>query len=250
MNNSRLGVIATEGAGPPVVLLHGFGGSAKSWEAAQPRLGRAALAFDLPGHAGSLNYSGFGSASFAAKAVIGELNLRGIDAFHLAGHSMGGAAAALIACRAPQRVLSLSLLAPGGFGPEINAALLRSFGEAATPDELRSCLEFMSAPGASIADKMARQRQIPGQSGALAHVISKILKGNAQGVLDHAQLAALSMPVSVLWGGLDRVMPAEQIWNAPRHFHRETLPDLGHMLIDEAPEHVLKTILQSAARAA
>jgi pimeloyl-ACP methyl ester carboxylesterase len=250
----RLGVIETEGAGPPVVLLHGFGGCAAGWEAVQRGLGRAALAFDLPGHAGSLAHPGFGSASFAAKAVISEMDQRGIEAFHLAGHSMGGAVAALIACRMPRRALSMTLLAPGGFGSEINAALLRSFGNASTPEELRACLEIMFAPTAHVPDPLiamlAEQRAVQGQAEALAHVASKILNGDAQGVLDHGQLAALSMPVSLLWGGQDRMMAADQILQAPGHFHKQVLPDAGHMLADEAQEEVSKAIIFTSARAA
>ena len=250
----RLGVIETEGAGPPIVLLHGFGGSAESWKGVQAGLGRAALAFDLPGHAASLGYPGFGSASFAAKAVISETDHRGIESFHLAGHSMGGAVAALIACRAPQRVLSLTLLAPGGFGTEINAELLRAFGRASAEEELRVCLEVMFAPGADIPSglvaEMASQRRPPGQTDALTHIASKVLAGEAQGVLDTVQLAALSMPVSILWGGRDRVVPVGQMENAPSHFQRQLLPECGHMLVDEAPEEVVRAIRQTAARAA
>jgi pyruvate dehydrogenase E2 component (dihydrolipoamide acetyltransferase) len=167
---------------------------------------------------------------------------------------MGGAVAALIACRGPARALSMTLLAPGGFGPEINAGLLRAFGKAAAPQELRACLEIMFAPGADIPGSLiaalAAQRAVQGQSEALTHVGSKILNGETQGVLDHGQLAALSMPVSILWGGRDRVMPATHLRNAPGHFHQQLLPGPGHMLTDEAPADVIKAILATVSRAA
>ena len=250
----RLAFEETAGAGPPIVLLHGFGGCAAAWRGVLPRFGRAAIAFDLPGHAGSLNYPGFGSASFAAKAVIAEMDQRGVETFHLAGHSMGGAAAALIACRAPYRVLSLTLLAPGGFGAEINAELLRAFGKASTKAELAASLELMFAPGApvpaSLVNMLAIQRGVIGQTEALAHVVSKILSGDAQGVLDKAQLASLSMPASVLWGAEDRMVPSEQMRAAPDHFKCVLLPRFGHMLPEEAPEEVLAAILSDITRAA
>lgn len=250
----RLGVIETEGAGPPVALLHGFGGSAASWGGVQVGIGRTALAFDLPGHAGSLDYPGFGSASFAAKAVISEMDTRGIEAFHLAGHSMGGAVAALIACREPKRVLSMTLLAPGGFGAEINAPLLRRFGAAVTADEISACLEIMFAPGAVMPETLiAAQltlRAVRGQTDALAHIASKILNGDRQGVLDGGQLAALAMPVSVVWGGRDRVVPPDQLRNAPEHFHQLLLAERGHMLLDEVPERAAAEINETMKRAA
>jgi pimeloyl-ACP methyl ester carboxylesterase len=251
---ARLSAVETNGAGPPVVLLHGFGGSAAVWHEVQPKLMRRAIALDLPGHAGSLHYSGFGSASFAARAVLAEMDQGGIGRFHLAGHSMGGAIAALIACRAPERVLSMTLFAPGGFGSEINGPLLRAYGEALSEEELLSCLQEMFAPDAMIPQDLlkaqAAERAIDGQTGALAHVASKILSGDGQGVLDKSQLAALAMPVSLLWGEHDNMIPHQQLWNAPSHFDRQLLAKRGHMLIDEAPDDVVAAILANIARAA
>lgn len=254
--NARLGAVETAGGGDPVVLLHGFGGSAAAWQTVQAAISpeHATLALDLPGHARSLNYQGFGSAGFAAKAVINEMDRRGISRFHLAGHSMGGAVAALAAIRHPQCVLSLTLLAPGGFGPEINAALLRSFAAAQTPAEIKSCLEIMSAPGAAIPDELiatqAVQRQLPGQTEALRHIASTILAGDGQGVIGLASLDTLAMPVSVLWGEEDRMMPVAQLDNAPERFRRTALARIGHMLVDEAPETVARVILETIHSAA
>jgi pimeloyl-ACP methyl ester carboxylesterase len=250
----RLGVIETEGAGPPVVLLHGFGGSAKSWEPVQRRLGRATLAFDLPGHAGSLMYPGFGNASFAAKAVIGELGQRGIAGFHLAGHSMGGAVAALIAISQTGRVLSATLLSPGGMSSRINAPLLRAFAKAGSEGELESCLRQMSAPQAGISStllqSMAAQRSVPGQKEALAHIVGLILRGEEQGVIPRPALEALAMPVTLVWGAEDRVMPCEVLQSAPGNFHSVLLPDVGHMLPEEAPQQAAAAIAQTIARTA
>ncbi len=249
--NTRLGAIETAGGGDPVVLLHGFGGSAAAWQKVQEAISpeHASLALDLPGHAGSLDYEGFGNAAFAAKAVINEMDRREIAAFHLAGHSMGGAVAAIAAIRHPHRVLSLTLLAPGGFGPEINAALLRSYGEASTAAQLRTCLEVMFAPGAKVPPELialqSAQCRLPGQIEALAHIAATILAGDGQGVIDRASLDALAMPVAVLWGKEDRMIPVEQLDNAPGKFHRTALAGIGHMLVDEAPETVARFILET-----
>ncbi len=254
--HTRLSAVETAGGADSVVLLHGFGGSAAAWQKVQEAISPeyATLALDLPGHAGSLDYEGFGNAAFAAKAVINEMDRREIAAFHLAGHSMGGAVAALAAIRHPHRVLSLTLLAPGGLGPEINAALLRSFAAAQTPAELQSCLEVMFAPATAVPEELiaaqAAQRQLPGQIDALKHIASTILAGDGQGVIDRARLDALAMPVSVLWGKEDRMMPLEQLENAPEKFHRTALAAVGHMLVDEAPETVARFIVQTIRRAA
>ncbi|MGC3085787.1 alpha/beta fold hydrolase, partial [Enterococcus faecium] len=62
---------------------------------------------------------------------------------HLVGHSMGGATAALVAVFAAEKVASLTLQAPGGFGPDINGRLLRHYAAARTHDALQLALEGM-----------------------------------------------------------------------------------------------------------
>jgi pimeloyl-ACP methyl ester carboxylesterase len=250
----RLGVIETEGAGPPVVLLHGFGSFAAAWGKVQDRLGKAALAFDLPGHAASLGYPGFGSASFAAKAVVLELDRRGVSEFHLAGHSMGGAVAALIAVGHPIRAMSMTLLSPGGLSSQINAPLLRAFAKAGSEAELETCLRQMCAPHAAISPELlqfiAAQRCAAGQKEALAHIVGVILRGEGQGVIPRDALEALTMPVTVVWGAEDAVMPCDVLQSIPGHFHTELLPGAGHMLLDEAPGQVGAVITDTIARAA
>jgi pimeloyl-ACP methyl ester carboxylesterase len=249
----RLGVIETEGAGPPVVLLHGFGACAAGWEPVQQRLGRAALAFDLPGHAGSLDYPGFGTAPFAAKAVVSELDARGVGAFHLAGHSMGGAVSALIAIGQPRQVLSMTLLSPGGMSSWINAPLLRAFAKAGSREELEFCLTQMFAPGAVIPSRLLQStmamRGVAGQKEALAHIVERILRGEGQGAIPNAALEALAMPVTVVWGEEDAVMPCDVLQNLPGRFRPVLLPGAGHMLLDEAPEQVAAAITETIARA-
>lgn len=249
----RLGVIETEGAEPPIVLLHGFGGSAEGWHEVQRRLDRTALAFDLPGHAGSLSFPGFGTASFAAKAVVNEMDQRGIKAFHLAGHSMGGAVAALIAIGQPHRVLSATLLSPGGMSSRINAPLLRAFAKAGNRQEVEICLRQMSGPKSAIlskpVDAMMARRRVTGQLEALTHIVGLILRGEEQGVIPRAALEALAVPVTLVWGEEDAVMPCDVLKNVPGGFHFVLLPDVGHMLLDEAPQQAAAAIAATIARA-
>ena len=125
--------VAERGAGPKtVVLLHGFGGCHDIWREVTATLapGIRTLAYDLPGHGLSLDFPGSGPAKTAARAVLADLAARGIARVHVAGHSMGGAVATLMALAEPETIASLTLLAPGGFGPEINGPLLRRYAAA------------------------------------------------------------------------------------------------------------------------
>src|SRR5688572_13221988 len=96
----RVGLFAVESltGGTPVVLLHGFGQNHTVWQPVLERLAglRSTIAYDLPGHGRSLREP-HGSAAVAARAVLADLSERGAARAHLVGHSLGGAAATLVA---------------------------------------------------------------------------------------------------------------------------------------------------------
>lgn len=241
-----------QGKGPAtVVLLHGFGGHHDVWHDIQPALasGARVLAYDLPGHGRSLAYPGAGPAHVAAKAVLADLAARGLSRAHFAGHSMGGAIAVLSALRAPQAVASLTLFAPGGFGPEINFDLLRRYAAAANADELRACMTEMSAPGFQMPTKyvagLMAVRSVPGQRDKLIEIGALITKGERQGEIPRDSLATLAMPTRVSWGTQDTVLPYAQTKDLPANVALETLPGKGHMLLEEATETVIRAIRRS-----
>ncbi|GHD11934.1 alpha/beta fold hydrolase [Tianweitania populi] len=238
-----------KGTGPKtIVLLHGFGGFHGVWSEIQPGLvqGAGVLAYDLPGHHRSLSYPNAGPAGVAVKAILADLQARGITRAHFVGHSMGGAIASLIGLRAPEVAESLTLLAPGGFGPEINADLLRRYGAATNADELRSCLNEMSAPGFAMPTKcvvgLAASRGARGQREKLVEIAAAITKGERQGEIPRDMLATLTMPVTVVWGTEDTVLPFSQTQDLPLNFKLEVLAGRGHMLMEEARETVLRII--------
>ena len=74
-------------------------------------------ALDLPGHGASSKDVGDGSLTTLADTVVGFLDALGISRAHLVGHSLGGAVVAAVAKAAPDRVASLTLLAPAGLRP-------------------------------------------------------------------------------------------------------------------------------------
>jgi pimeloyl-ACP methyl ester carboxylesterase len=237
-------------SGTPLVLLHGFGGHAASWSAVVQRLPEdiRTLAFDLPGHAGSLDYPGFGSPRTAALAVLSELNVRGIKRAHVAGHSMGGAAAFLMAMEQPDLIASLTLVAPGGFGPEMDGKALRSLVEARTTDELSDAYAAMMAPPTRPDTQMITQlfgvHDRPGQREALRQILARISRGQGQGELPLGALAKERFPVTLMWGTQDTIVPYSQSANAPDWFKQIPASEKGHMLLDEAPDAVAGSIMK------
>ncbi|MCM2403544.1 alpha/beta fold hydrolase [Rhizobium sp. S153] len=243
----------------PLVLLHGFGGGAFVWREVTDRLpaNLPVIAYDLPGHAGSLHAEGLGGAGRMAKAIVSDLDRRGIPAFHLAGHSLGGAAAALIALRRPEAALSLTMVAPGGFGPEINHRVLKRFGLVETAEELRSALEIMVGYNFDIPETMIEAtleaRRGEGAREALSTVFAAIVSANcetgpAQGQLPLADIFALPMPKALLWGLEDCILPPHQSVVSGNGLAVRRLPGAGHMLVDECPDIVAEEILRTIRR--
>lgn len=231
-----------------VVLLHGFGGSHKVWTAVQGALSDRAtvIAYDLPGHGESLAWPGGGPVKVAVKAVLDDLSRRGLQRVHLVGHSMGGAVATIAASSEPDRVSSLTLLAPGGFGPEINHRLLARYAAARTEMEIRTALEGMIGFNSPLSQDMERGcfalRELPGQTEKLIEICGLICRDGKQGVIPREWLAGLTMPVATVWGKLDGVLPIHQADDLPPHFALHRVDGAGHMLIDEVPERVVEVI--------
>ena len=236
----------------PLVFLHGFGGSHAIWGSIPDELSRDApvLVYDLPGHGGSLDYPEAGSAKVAAQAILGDLAARGLQRAHLVGHSMGGAVAALMAIMDAPRVASLTLTAPGGFGSEINHRLLTRYAAARDEASLTPCLEamygWMSPVRADAMAQMLATRAVPGQVETLVRIAGGLVRDGRQGQLPRERLEALEMPVSVVWGELDNVLPARQARGLPWRFALHLLRDRGHMLPQEAPEEVMTIIRRTA----
>lgn len=246
-----------QGAGSKtIVMLHGFGGCHDVWSDVIASLAPFArtLAYDLPGHGRSLDFPGAGPAKVAAKAILADLAARQVKRAHIVGHSMGGAVATLMAMAEPAMVASLTLLAPGGFGPEINGPLLRRYAGARDVADIRACLAAMSGPAnppsQRIADILCDMRRRPGQLEKFVEIAAAMTRDDRQGVIPHDQLARLAMPVMVVWGADDAVLPVAQSESLPAHFHLHHLLDAGHMLAEEAPELVAGIIRRNMSRRA
>jgi pyruvate dehydrogenase E2 component (dihydrolipoamide acetyltransferase) len=225
--------VLSQGEGDEVlVLLHGFGGDAENWRFNLDSLAesRTVLALDLPGHGSSTKkVADLGSL---VTAVTDVLDARGIERAHLAGHSMGGLVAAELALTAPDRVASLALVAPAGFGEEINADYVEGFIAARTRKELKPVLQLLFADPAlvtrQLVDEVLRYKRLDGVEDALRTLQGSLFgEGHQERVLAD-QLEGLDVPVLVIWGERDQVIPAAQAQAAPSRARVEVLGGAGH----------------------
>ncbi|WP_295813291.1 alpha/beta fold hydrolase [uncultured Nitratireductor sp.] len=238
-----------------LVLLHGFAGSHRSWDAVRSALppGLRIVAYDLPGHARSLDLPGAGKARVGAQAVVDDLAGRGIERYHMAGHSFGGAVCVLAADLAPQSVASLALIAPGGFGPEMAGELMSARAQAQTDAEIAAAMQGMFGPHARVPpDTIAAAIALdcaPGQREKLIEISAMIVRDGQQGVFPRIMLEALAMPVHIAWGTQDAVLPFHQANGLPERFAVRPLQGCGHMLPEEAPAEVARFITGSLCHA-
>jgi len=106
-----------EGAGRPVVLLHGLSSYMGYWEHQIPELSNdhRVLALDLPGFGMSSRPDASYTPPWFASLVVDWMDDVGLESAVFVGHSMGGQVALTLALEHPDRVDALVLAAPAGF---------------------------------------------------------------------------------------------------------------------------------------
>jgi pyruvate dehydrogenase E2 component (dihydrolipoamide acetyltransferase) len=229
-----------EPGGDPVVLVHGFGGDKNSWLFVQQPLSeeRSVHALDLPGHGASSKDVGDGTLTSLAETVTGFLDALGIERAHLVGHSLGGAVVAAVAKAAPGRVASLTLLAPAGYTAEADAEYLRGFAAAASRRELKPLLGRLFADPAQVTrqlvDDLLRYKRLDGVDKALSALLGTLLDGDRQAIDTRALLEGVDVPVTVVWGSADRILPPPDGVGAR--------VQAGHMLHMEAANDVVRAL--------
>jgi 2-succinyl-6-hydroxy-2,4-cyclohexadiene-1-carboxylate synthase len=249
------------GAGPPLVLLHGFTGSAAGWaeHAAVFAQSHATVAVDLLGHGLSdapddpVRY-GIG---YATEDVLSVLDALGIQRAGLLGYSMGGRVAISLAVVAPERLSALILESAS---PGIRDAGARR--ERAVQDaELAAAIEQdgvepfvdrwerlpLFASQAALPDEARRDlrtRRLQNNPTGLANS----LRGLGQGVQPpaHEYLQQIRVPTLLIAGGLDPAyceMGQEMRALIPQA-KLEVVPGAGHAVHLEQPERFRALVLE------
>jgi pyruvate dehydrogenase E2 component (dihydrolipoamide acetyltransferase) len=225
------------GDGPPVVFIHGFGGDLYSWQFNQEALAesRVTYALDLPGHGGSTKDLGSGRADIGAlaAAVIDFMDAKEIAKAQLVGHSLGGAVALDLALDHPERVASATLVCPAALGPEINMAYIDGFMQARRRKQLQPVLEMLVANPAMVSREMIEEvlkyKRLDGVDAALSRIAGEAFAGGRQALQLTGRLGDLSVPVQVIWGRQDQILPVRHAEGLPAGVSVTLLDDAGHM---------------------
>ena len=234
-NDSSLYYVVSSEEGPPVVLIHGAGGSHLVWPGPLRRLpGAKVYALDLPGHAGSTGEVRERIEDYASD-LEAFLDALGIERVVLVGHSMGGAIAQTLALTAPYRVSGLVLL---GTGARLRVAPAFLEGIETQFERTVGLIDEWSwAPGTS-SELREKGQQMMLEAGP------QVLLGDFQAcdqfdVRD--QVGSIAAPTLVLTGTEDRMTPARfGRWLAEKISDARfaLVEGAGHMLMLERPREI------------
>jgi pyruvate dehydrogenase E2 component (dihydrolipoamide acetyltransferase) len=236
-------------AGDPVVLLHGFGGDLNNWLFNTDKLAerRRVVALDLPGHGESAKDVGVGDLDAFAEVLGGFLDAVGTGRAHLVGHSMGGAVALAYALAHPDRVASLILVAAAGLGEDINPDYIDGFVAAERRRELKGVLELLFADQSHVSrtlvDDVLRYKRLDGVDAALRTVAAAMYPSGRQARVLAGELERLTVPLLVVWGEQDRVLPAAHADAARARGRVEVLAGAGHSPHMEAANEVNRLVV-------
>lgn len=247
------------GSGDTLVLLHGFAAESNSWRPFAQALKRltgerlSLLAIDLPAHGKSPDTAA-GSLESMVAAVERTLLAEGIKQCHLVGHSFGGAIALATAASSTRvSVRSLALFAPAGLGPESNGAFLRGVTQASRRASLAPWLRQLFADPSKMDEGFvataAQQLERADVRERLAAVADRFFPDGTQCLDLRDRLAALTMPVRIVWGLQDRILPARHADGVPGRIAVHRFAGVGHLPQVEAQDDVARLVLANMAGA-
>ena len=243
----------SEGAGAPIVLLHGFGADLNGWK---PLLGhlktqRRILAIDLPGHGGSQNVPARDVRAIV-DSLAATIHAYGIFRAHLVGHSLGGALAVALSEKTSNlHVTSLTLLAPAGLGPEINHGFTEGYLRAVSEVSLTPWVQLLAVDPAMLGAAMVKATLKQREGGALLRgqraLAQAMLPDGTQAYDARPVLASFDGPVKVIMGAQDRIIPPAHVSHLPGAVAVHVLANVGHMPHFEARALTAKLIADNVA---
>ena len=254
------------GAGPPVLLLHGWPTSSFLWRNVMTPIGRAnrVIAPDLPGFGASdkpvdVTYD----FDLFEETIDGLLAALGVDDVAIAVHDLGGPIGLHWTVNRPDRVTKLALLNTLVY-PDFSEAVM-AFIKACSEPELREQLtspagleaamglgledesnltpEVVAAVREPFADDRSRQALAAAGIGLPVEGFAEIER----------KLPSLQMPVRIIYGERDRILPdvAQTMARVKQDLPQAevtSLPDCGHFLQEEAPDRIGDELARFFAR--
>ncbi len=244
------------GQGPPLVLIHGLGGSLVNWEPVMDLLAaeRDVIAVDMPGFGRSdpLPEGTRHSAVEMGRALTAHLDSLGIERPHLAGNSLGAWTALEMA--ADGEAASVCCISPAGLwrrelGPRTyNTRKLGRRGRHAIYAMLRTergrralMRTTVARPELLTADEaiswLSAWLDAPSYDDA-----NDMMRGTP-----FERAGEVDVPVTIVWGEEDRLVAPPREERMPAGTRYFTVPGWGHTPTRDDPEGVARVLLEASA---
>lgn len=244
--------VRVEGApdAAPVLLLHGFPQSSRSFDAVVPRLHAAGLRTVAPDQRGySPSARPVGVTDYAVGHLVadalGVLDVLGLRWAHVVGHDWGAAVAWQLAARHPERVSSLVAVSVG-HPVAFSDALRDDADQQARSAYIQEFVRQGSAEDTLLADDGARLRQLVGAGrelsaavGERAGLTAALNWYRAMTAADYRSCPPVQVPTTFLWSTADAALGRAQAAATARHVHGEyryvELAEVSHWIPEDAP---------------
>lgn len=254
------------GSGPLLLLIHGIAGTMENWqEVIEPLAQRhTVVAPSLPGHGRSAPGAGDYSLGALASGLRDLLVALGYRRATLVGHSLGGGVAMQFAYQFPEITERVVLVSSGGLGPEVSVLLRAAALPGADP-----FIGVTAALGAIVGSKVARGLAVLGlrptpdvaevargyaslvdrdrRVAFLATLRGVVGTGGQRVSAEDRLYLAEGMPVLIIWGARDRIIPvrhAESAHKAIPGSRLEVFANVGHLPQLEAPGRFITALEQ------
>jgi len=258
------------GKGPPILFLHGLGGSWKDWAANLTffHTSYRAMAIDFPGFGDSDKPERDYSIGWFTAIVDKFLQEREFEPAVIVGHSMGALVAIHLAAQSPARVKNLVVVDAVGIGEKADflsyALTKKIMGPESRFETIEGLLrgEFKSM----VEDFIQRQKPKTAKE-FFASLPKSPFTGKpflpmtpsvqmSASIIDfdlRPQLAAIRQPTLILWGAKDPVAPPQDaplLKSKIPHAALKVLDQCGHSPMQDQPElfnREVENFLQAAA---
>jgi pimeloyl-ACP methyl ester carboxylesterase len=261
---------AIANSSPPLIFLHGFGSALTQWQANLQPLSQHHTVY-------AIDLLGFGASEKAAESYKVSLwveqvyefwrSLVGVPAI-LVGHSLGALVALATAATYPDLAKGLVLITLPAARQELLPGRLQQmvgrieswctsplitrplFQLIQNPAIVRSVLRLAYADSNRVTEELVTTFATPGRDRGAARAFSRLAHARTRNdfsPLTKTLLSNVDMPILMLWGEKDRIIPlawGRQLTSLNTKVKMVEIPEAGHCLYDECSDRVNQEILQ------
>ena len=193
---------------PPILILHGWGASTKSWEKVQNELSNLrykVIVPDMPGFGESAPPEKPWTSDDYLSWLLGFIKEQKITTpFYLVGHSFGGSLALKLAIKHPELIRKLIVISAARSGHAKTSLKVRVIKRIVRIGKSTEKLPFFKLMRKAFYKFIVQERDYERTEGVMRKTMELVLKDN----LTH-DLHKIHLPTLIIWGENDKATPIE-----------------------------------------